>query len=150
MRNPLEETARLLDTQWTLVLAVGMEDGRAHTAPLYFVRGEGFALYWLSSPGSLHSREIARTGMAAAAVFRPSKKWTELRGLQIRGAAFEVRKSRAIIEKYKAKFRLGSELDAVIKRSHLYRIEPRWMRLIDNRRGFGWNMEWEFPASEHK
>ncbi|GIU78118.1 MAG: hypothetical protein KatS3mg005_1356 [Bryobacteraceae bacterium] len=150
MKQPLEEAARLLDAQWTMVLAAGTEGGGAHAAPLYFVRGEGFSLYWLSSPGSLHSREIARTGMAAAAVFRPSKNWNELRGVQIRGAASEARKSRAVIEKYKAKFRLGGELDAVIRRSRLYRLEPRWMRLIDNRRGFGWNMEWEFPASEQK
>lgn len=146
MRNPLEEAARLLDSQWTMVLAVGIEGG-AHSAPLYFVRGEGFTLYWLSSSGSLHSQEIARTGAAAAAVFRPSRKWTELRGVQLRGRAVEVRKNRAMIEKYKAKFRLGAELDVVIKRSRLYRLEPRWMRLIDNRRGFGWNMEWELPAS---
>lgn len=145
MRSPLDEAAHLLDSQWTMVLAVGIGSG-AHSAPLYFVRGEGLALYWLSSPGSLHSQEIARAGAAAAAVFRPSKKWTELRGVQLRGQAAAVRKNRAIIEKYKAKFRLGGELDAVIRRSRLYRLEPRWMRLIDNRRGFGWNMEWEFPA----
>lgn len=150
MKNPLEEAALLLDSVWTMALAVDLEDGGAHSAPLYFVRGEGFALYWLSSPASLHSLEIARTGKVAAAVFRPSKKWADLRGLQIRGEAAAVRKNRAVIEKYKAKFRLGGELDPVIARSRLYRLEPRWMRLIDNRRGFGWNMEWEFPASQQK
>lgn len=144
MREPLEEAARLLDSQRTLVLSVALEGGGSHAAPLYFVRGEGFALYWLSSAESLHSREIARTGEAAAAVFRPSRRWMELRGVQIRGRAARVRKSRAIVEKYRAKFGLGSELDPVIAKSSLYVLQPRWMRLIDNRRGFGWNMEWEF------
>lgn len=150
MKSPFDEAAVLLDSLWTLVLAVDLESGGAHSAPLYFVRGEGFALYWLSSPASLHSREIARTGAAAAAVFRPCRKWADLRGVQIRGQAAVVRKSRGVIEKYKTKFNLGSELDPVITRSRLYRLEPRWMRLIDNRRGFGWNMEWEFPVSEQK
>lgn len=150
MKSPLGEAALLLDSVWTMVLAVGLADGWAHSAPVYFVRGEGFTLYWLSSPGSLHSLEIARTGKAAASVFRPSKKWSDLRGVQVRGEAAAVRKSRAVIEKYKAKFRLGEELDPVIARSRLYRLEPRWMRLIDNRRGFGWNMEWEFPALQQE
>ncbi len=150
MRSPLEEAALLLDSMRTMVLAVELADGGAHSAPLYFVRGEGFALYWLSSPASLHSLEISRTGKVAAAVFRPSRKWADLRGVQIRGEATAVRKNRAVIEKYKAKFRLGGELDPVIARSRLYRLAPRWMRLIDNRRGFGWNMEWEFPALQQK
>jgi uncharacterized protein YhbP (UPF0306 family) len=150
MKNPLEDAAALLDSLWTMVLAVGLEPQGSHAAPLYFVRGEGLSLYWLSSPDSLHSRVLAAGGQVSAAVFRPSRKWTELRGLQIRGTARAVRKQRAVIEKYKAKFCLGGELDPVIARSRLYRLEPQWMRLIDNRRGFGWNMEWEFPLSEEK
>lgn len=147
MKEPLAEAARLLDSQRTMVLSVALEGGGSHAAPLYFVRGDGFALYWLSSAESLHSREIARTGEAAAAVFCPSRNWAELRGVQIRGRAARVRRSRALVEKYKAKFALGAELDPVISRSCLYVLRPRWMRLIDNRRGFGWNMEWEFPES---
>lgn len=144
MREPLAEAARLLDSQRTMVLSVALEDGGSHAAPLYFVRGEDFALYWLSSAESLHSREVARTGGAAAAVFHPSRRWAELRGVQIRGRVARVRKNRALIEKYKAKFGLGRELDPVIAKSSLYVLRPCWMRLIDNRRGFGWNMEWEF------
>lgn len=149
MSSPREDLARLLDREWTMVLAVSLPGGGSHSAPVYFVRGEGFSLYWLSSGDSLHSREIERTGLASAAVFHRSAKWTELRGVQLRGTASRVRKSRALIEKYKAKFRLGGELDLVISRSRLYRLEPRWMRLIDNRRGFGWNQEWELPAREN-
>lgn len=150
MKEPLAEAALLLDSQRTMVLSVALEGGGSHAAPLYFVRGEGFALYWLSSAESLHSREIERTGEAAAAVFRPSRKWTELRGLQMRGRAARVRRNRALIEKYKAKFGLGGELDPVIAKSCLYVLRPCWMRLIDNRRGFGWNMEWEFPEPGEK
>ncbi len=150
MKGPLEELQRLLDSEWTMVLAVALASGGTHSAPLYFVRGDGLALYWLSSPESLHSREIGRTGLASAAVFRRSARWTGLRGAQLRGAASRVRKNSALIEKYKAKFRLGEELDLVISRSRLYRLEPRWIRLIDNRRGFGWNQEWEFPARDHE
>ena len=150
MRDPLEEAARLLDSQWTMVLGVALAEGAPHAAPVYFVRGEGFRLYWLSSRESLHSREIERAGAAAAAVFRPSRRWADLRGVQLRGTASRARKSRELIEKYKAKFGLGNELDPVISRSSLYCFEPRWMRMIDNRRGFGWNMEWTFPAAEEK
>ncbi|MEJ5369108.1 MAG: pyridoxamine 5'-phosphate oxidase family protein [Bryobacteraceae bacterium] len=150
MREPLREAAALLDSQWTMVLGVTLDSGAAHCAPLYFVRGEGFTLYWLSSPESLHSRVIAAGAPVSASVFRPSRQWNELRGLQIRGAARPVRKHRALIEKYKSKFSLGAELDPVISRSRLYCLEPRWMRLIDNRRGFGWNQEWEFPILNEK
>lgn len=150
MKDPLHEAAALLDSQWTMVLGVTLDTGAAHSAPLYFVRGEGFSLYWLSSPDSLHSRAIAAGSPVSAAVFRPSRKWNELRGVQIRGAARPVRKQSSLIEKYKAKFSLGVELDAVISRSRLYRLQPRWMRLIDNRRGFGWNMEREFPPANEK
>ncbi|MGB9610364.1 MAG: hypothetical protein ACPL7M_05275, partial [Bryobacteraceae bacterium] len=70
--------------------------------------------------------------------------------IQMRGRASRVRKSRAILEKYREKFGLGRELDAVIARSSLYVIEPVWMRLIDNRRGFGWNMEWDFSTDQQR
>ncbi|MGC8884544.1 MAG: pyridoxamine 5'-phosphate oxidase family protein [Bryobacteraceae bacterium] len=150
MKDPLAEAALLLDSQRAMVLSVATADGGSHAAPVYFVRAGGFALYWLSSPESLHSREIARTGAAAAAVFRPSRRWTDLRGIQMRGRASRVRKSRAILEKYREKFGLGRELDAVIARSSLYVIEPVWMRLIDNRRGFGWNMEWDFSTDQQR
>jgi len=150
MKDPLAEAALLLDSQRAMVLSVATAEGGSHAAPVYYVRGEGFALYWLSSPESLHSREVARTGAAAAAVFRPSRRWTDLRGIQMRGRAARVRKSGAIIAKYREKFKLGRELDAVIARSSLYVLEPVWMRLIDNRRGFGWNMEWEFSEDQQR
>jgi uncharacterized protein YhbP (UPF0306 family) len=49
---------------------------------------------------------------------------------------------------YTAKFPFVSELKAVVERTRLYVFEPHWVRLVDNRQGFGFKQEWSVLNAE--
>jgi len=36
-------------------------------------------------------------------------------------------------------------LEEMVARNALYVFQPRWIRLVDNRRGFGFKQEWTLP-----
>lgn len=139
-----EAATDLLRAQHTLVLATTAADGTPHSAPLYYIPGEGFRLYWLSSPRSAHSRNLARG--ASAAVFEPAEDWRDIRGVQLWGTARAVRGLREkadVLERYRRRFSLGAEFAPVIARTRLYRFEPVRARYIDNSRGFGYRAEFD-------
>ena len=37
------------------------------------------------------------------------------------------------------------QLEPVVARNEMYAFAPSWIRLVDNRRGFGFKQEWTFP-----
>ena len=51
------------------------------------------------------------------------------------------RRRRAIAEAYVERFRLGTLFQAAMVRSRLFVFHPRWVRYIDNSRGFGFKFE---------
>jgi uncharacterized protein YhbP (UPF0306 family) len=142
--------AALLNSQTTLSLATSAEDGSPHIAPLFYLAGEAFHLYWLSSATSLHSRNLKRSPAAAVAVYSPATEWKEIRGVQMRGAVSVVHarvERRQIVEAYAARFHLGPLFRARIARSRLYRFQPEWIRYLDNTTRFGCKFEFTVEAS---
>ncbi|MBI4890381.1 MAG: pyridoxamine 5'-phosphate oxidase family protein [Acidobacteria bacterium] len=136
-----------LHSQHVLVLSTSGPRGEALNAPLFYVLGEGWRIYWLSSPRSQHSLRL-KAAEVAVAVFHPGKDWREIRGVQMRGAARTVRPSAAkarILEQYRRRFSLGVEFAAIIATSRLYCFEPAWLRYIDNSRSFGFKREFSLP-----
>lgn len=144
------EAARaLLESQHTLVLATVGEDGAPRSAPLYYIPGTGFRLYWMSSPRSAHSRALKRG--ASVSIFAPSEHWRAIRGLQMWGEARAVRGLREkaqVLERYRRHFGLGAEFAPLLSRTRLYVFEPRRVRYIDNSRGFGHKAEIELGQRE--
>lgn len=137
-----EAARELLLSQHTLVLATTAESGAPHSAPLYYIAGEGFRVYWLSSPRSAHSRALRRG--ASVSVYAPPAHWREIRGLQMWGEAHVVRGLREkarVLDEYRRRFGLGAEFAPLIARTRLYVFEPRRVRYIDNARGFGYKAE---------
>ena len=144
----LERIAELLHGESTLALATTGLDGFPHIAPLFYVSGDNFALYWISSIDSLHSRNLSANRSASACIYRPTENWQEIRGAQMRGQAESVLdNSRArIVDRYRSRFRLGDEFGQMMARHELYRFEPAWIRYIDNSLGFGYKFEFSVRA----
>jgi uncharacterized protein YhbP (UPF0306 family) len=46
---------------------------------------------------------------------------------------------------YAIKFPFVAELKAIVRQNTLYTFIPTWIRLVDNRRGFGHKEEWRLP-----
>ena len=137
----------LLDLS-TLSLSTIGADGEPHAAAVYFAAGKALRLYFFSDEGSQHSQDVRGDPRAAAAIYPECRDWQDIRGLQLRGEVRAVEPGPdwdSAWEIYEAKFPFVSELRAVVSRNTLYVFEPYWIRLVDNRRGFGFKEEWEFP-----
>ena len=139
----LELVAGFLKSGSTLALSTSDDAGSPGVAPLFYLPGDNLELYWFSSPRSGHSRNLKKDPAAAVAVYDHAATWEDIRGCQLLGAVAVVtgRPRRAIAEAYAERFRLGLLFRGAMARSRLYVFRPRWVRYIDNSRGFGFKFE---------
>ena len=139
----LELVSAFLKTQSTLALSTSGDAGAPCVAPLFYLPGDNLEIYWFSSPRSGHGRNLKRDPAAALAVYGHTERWEEIRGCQMRGAVETItgRRRRAVASAYVERFRLGALFQAAMLRSRLYMFRPRWVRYIDNSRGFGFKFE---------
>lgn len=125
-------------------------------APVYFVAREydfsesrsHWRLYFFSEATSQHAQNITRDGRAAAAIYPECQGWQDIRGLQLRGVVQPVAKGsewELAWQVYCDKFPFVAQLKPIVARNELYVFAPEWIRLVDNRRGFGFKQEWTFP-----
>jgi uncharacterized protein YhbP (UPF0306 family) len=143
-RKNLETIASILREESTLALATTDEQGRPCVAPVYYIAGEELTLFWLSAETSLHSRNLKRAPMAAAAIYRHTANWKEIRGVQLRGPVTVIDDSerrRALIAAYCERFHLGVLFNTAISRCKLYALRPVYFRYIDNSGVFGHSFE---------
>ena len=137
----------------TMTLCTTGADGLPHAAPVYFTAIEMpgdvslsvWSLYFFSEARSQHAHDLTHDGRAAIAIYPECREWQDIRGLQMRGEARQVRPGfewEIAWEQYRAKFPFVAHLKAVVARNDLYAFTPRWVRLVDNQRGFGFKEEW--------
>lgn len=136
----------------TLTLATCSPEGRPHAAPVYFAASSrglqpGMRLYFFSGQDSRHTQDLLRQPAAAGAIYPECEGWQDIRGLQLEGEVLPVERGPewdAAWEQYRAKFPFVSALKVVVARNALFAFVPHWIRLVDNRRGFGFKQEWHF------
>jgi uncharacterized protein len=131
----------------TLTLATQGAEG-PHAAPVFFAADDDLRLYFFSDPASQHSRHLAKDGRAAIAIYPPSQDWREIRGLQMQGQVQQIESGPQWDQGwacYRAKFPFVDSLKAIVAQNALYAFNPHWIRLVDNRRGFGFKQEWTLP-----
>ena len=132
----------------TMTLATAAAGGTPHAAPVYFAADDSLAFYFFSEPDSLHSRHLQLNPQAAAAIYPECFHWQEIRGLQMHGRVITVPQGpdwQAAWRCYVDKFHYVAGLGEVVGRSTLYAFQPGWIRMVDNRRGFGFKQEWALP-----
>jgi len=125
-----DEVRALLGRENTLVLATTLDDGTPAATPLFYYFDGEAALYWLSSPESRHSRNLAARPRVAVAVYAAVRDWREIRGVQMEGVAEPVTDD-AVLARYRERHGLGQELDAAIARSTMYVFRVAWWRYVD-------------------
>jgi 4-hydroxy-3-polyprenylbenzoate decarboxylase len=128
-----------------MTLATTGANGAPHAAAVYFAAGEDHTLYFFSANNSQHTLDLARDPRAAAAIHPPVEGWQAIRGLQVRGSAAALPTGAAwdaAWQVYRAKFPFVDGLREVVEQSTLYAFRLDWVRLVDNRRGFGFKEEW--------
>ena len=139
-----------------MTLATTDSQGAACAAPVYFAAKEfavsagitGWRLYFFSEATSQHAQNLAHDNRAAGAIYPECQGWQDIRGLQLRGAAEPVAKGsewELAWQVYRDKFPFVAQLKPIVVRNELYAFAPTWIRMVDNRRGFGFKQEWVFP-----
>jgi len=132
----------------TMTLATTGEECEAHAAAVYFAAGADLTLYFFSAAESQHSQDLVRRPQAAVAIYPEVSGWQAIRGLQLRGLVALVPPGtewQIAWELYARKFPFVKGLKSIVANNALYAFTPRWLRLVDNRRGFGFKQEWDLP-----
>jgi len=131
---------------------------QAWSTDLFYASDDSCQLYFVSDGTTRHCQYIAGNPQVSASISGEFSDWGEIKGLQLDGVAGIVSDldRGGVIEMYLAKFpslqRLfgAPENDqerlivAQLSESHFYRISPKWIRLIDNSKGFGHKEEVTF------
>ena len=139
----------------TMTLATTSAQGEPHAAAVYFVAvletpytsQPAWRLYFFSEADSQHSRDIALRSEVAIALYPDCRGWQDIRGLQMRGTVYRVEPGaewERAWEAYRLKFPFVDALKVIVARNALFAFLPVWIRLVDNRRGFGFKQEWAF------
>jgi len=155
--NITADAATLLTECRTLSLATVDGDGQPHVANIQYVHDDRLHLYFVSSEDAAHSQHITQRPDAALTVYHHDD--TEpgtIRGLQLQGRVSVVtdeREQDTALTQYLSKFSFianSHKLRGAVERQTLYCFTPTWLRLIDNRRGFGWKAETDLAANERE
>ncbi|MGB8259857.1 MAG: pyridoxamine 5'-phosphate oxidase family protein [Terracidiphilus sp.] len=149
--DALDAIRALLAAESTLALATAGEDGHAHSTPLFYLAGEQFRLYWFSSPRSAHSGNCLRDPLVSVSVYRPTDDWRRILGVEMRGSVRLVPSGperKSVAGRYAERFQLNPALRLALRASSLYCFTPRWVRLVDNAKGFAARCELELPAQQ--
>lgn len=137
----------------TMTLATCGPGGDPHAAAVYFVAIEiiqdqpnlQWRMYFLSDLTSRHAQDLSHRPQVAAAIYPQSQGWKDIRGLQIRATAYIVESGnewQQAWEAYRLKFPFVTGMEAIVARNTLFGLKPSWVRLVDNRKGFGYKHEW--------
>lgn len=135
----------------TMTIATSGSDGEPHAAAVYFVCDKQLNFFFFSSPQSQHSRDISDQPRAAATIHPECFEWQDIRGLQLRGTITPIKDQsewHQAWKLYQIKFPFVSDLEEILTRNLLHKLRPDWIRLVDNRRGFGFKLEWVYHQDE--
>jgi hypothetical protein len=147
--------AAFLDAHHVMSLATCGPNG-PHAANVFFGR-DAFMLLWVSDPQARHSGELEIDPRVAATVAPDYCDFDEICGVQISGEAYRIVHAserdiaRALLEaRYPSLKHLPDRppIKRAYESAELYRLVPRRMVIIDNKRGFGHKDVLDFAALE--
>jgi uncharacterized protein YhbP (UPF0306 family) len=119
---------------------------------LFYASDDSCQLYFVSSVTTRHCQHIAVNPQVSVSISGECADWKEIKGLQLDGVAGVVSEADrdGVVEMYLTKFpalkklHQASEILKLLWESSFYRVSPKWIRLIDNSKGFGHKDEMVF------
>ena len=129
-----------------LCLATSTDD-KPWVAPVFYsVLAD--KLVFLSSPQSLHCRNIASNPQISASVQEDYSDWTEIKGIQLYGCVNGVDNANkeAVIHAYSRKFPVAGsnappEIEKALDKINWFEISVQKLLFIDNSKGLGYRIE---------
>lgn len=129
------------------------EKGLPYAAVVFFACDPKLRLYFYSDPHSAHCRHLEREPSVAAGMGEAVEPWDAGVAMQLRGrcTTVESEELERAAARYRDKFPEGTGAAAEIgsiTSPRLYRIVPRWVRWMNNWRGFDYRFEIHWPRGE--
>lgn len=128
------------------VMTLATQGADGPWAASVFYAADGFTLYFLSSPTSRHSANVASNPRVAVTVQEDYADWPQIKGVQAEGVVAELSRDEEALARrlYGEKFTIVGKLaqaPAVIVQAmtkvRWYRFVPDRLYFIDNAAGFG-------------
>lgn len=144
----LSRIQQFLEEHNTLSLATVDREGAPSVCSLFYTFGPDLTLYFLSDPKTAHGQHLKDGAVVAVSIAHNNQNWQSVHGLQLRGVAVpcsEPDEEEVARELYAKRFPFIAKAESLVgplARARYYKIVPTWIRLIDNRRGFGHKEEW--------
>lgn len=105
--------------------------------------------YVVTDPATRQGLAMARAGRVAGTIQRDRQRWQEIRGVQFTGQCVQLTGAERVAgwALFLQQFALAgvAELAPAFAKIVLWKIMPDWVRLTDNRHGFGHKAEWTRP-----
>ena len=141
----MKSAQKFIEMHNTMTLATIGKDRPSAAAVFYAPIKKGKSLVFVSSEKSEHIVNCNDNNSCAATIQQDGLKWTAIKGLQIKG------KIRIANEKYWKDYferydyiKSDSTLSKALEKVKLYELKIKWVRIIDNSKGFGNREEYEF------
>ena len=148
------EIQRMLESHNTLTLATA-KDGMPWAASVLYASDDRFNLFFVSDHRTRHAQDMAANSAVALAIDVDVDNWIDVRGLQMEGVAARMEgaeRARALalylakFQSVRALFETPRSADEQtiaqrLKNADFWRVTPRFIRLIDNGRSFGFKSE---------
>lgn len=140
------------------VATLATSDGVYPWAAAVFYACDGCILYFLSSPTSRHTRNLAQNPHVALTIQEDYSDWLDIKGIQIEGIASEIsgeeeQRARTLYgRKFPVIGLLAQAPAAIVKalaKVRWYKIVPHKIYFIDNSLGLGNRDEIELPPSDN-
>ena len=104
-------------------------------------------------PLTRHGKAMLPNSSVAGTIQLDRQQWHEIQGVQFRGICRQLESPERVRawEIYSVRFPFLQQPNAILTRelatTAMWRIDTTWIRLIDNRIGFGHKEEWTPPAA---
>ncbi len=149
-----EAIQQMLEAHNTISLATS-RDGKPWAASVFFASDKNLNLFFVSDDHTHHARDIGNGSAVVATANVDCAQWSDVKGLQISGFAEPITGMERVgaLQHYLLKFPdvkalfetpRGKDEETIARRlksATLYRVKPRWIRLIDNSQWFGYKLE---------
>lgn len=141
MSDTRERVLSYLANHNTMTLATE-HDGKPFACSLFYVNDD-FDLYFVSDPKTQHAENIEYQPNVSAAIHEDYRDWRVIQGIQIEGECKLCNpiESANALALYANKYPFVAQLAAAMAKVKFYKITPRWVRFVDNTRGFGFKEE---------
>jgi len=126
----------------TMTLATSRDD--CPRAATVFYANDGFDLYFISDPDSIHSLDLLANPRVFVTISQDYADWQQIQGIQLSGRAEPIQDGSRANELYSAKFPFVSGFPP--ESLNYWKITAGWVRMVDNTIAFAHKDEIELTG----